>query len=122
MSVEQLKLLCIIIGMTLVSGFADSQGFIHAAKMWENGSIVWTEFLKSAVGFVVGITTYWVAVKYLGEFGLLSPEIQTLIWFGVTMIGVALVSRRFFSWQTIDQIVGAVVFMGVCWLLSRTGA
>jgi hypothetical protein len=121
MSAEQIKLLLIIVGITLISGIGDSQGFIHAAKMWQNGRVVWSEFCKSGLGFAVGISTFWVAVKYFKEFGILSPEIQTLIWFGVTIIGIALVSRRFLTWQTIDQLVAVCVFLGIGWLLFRTG-
>lgn len=121
MSADQIKLLFLIVGITLVSGISDSQGFIHAAKMWQNGKIVWGEFGKSALGFGCGISTYWLAIKYLKEFGVFSPETQTLIWFGVTIIGVALISRKFFVWQTIDQIIAIFVFLGIGWLLFRTG-
>lgn len=121
MSAEQIKLLFLIVGITLISGIGDSQGFIYAAKMWQNGKIVWNEFGKSALGFGIGISTYWFAVKYLKEFGVFSPEIQTLIWFGVTIIGVALISRKFFVWQMIDQVIAIIVFAGIGWLLFRTG-
>ena len=121
MSAAQIRLLFLIVGITLVSGIGDSQGFIHAAKLWQNGRIVWNEFGKSALGFGVGISTYWLAVRYLSEFGVLSPETQTLIWFGVTIIGVALISRKYFVWQTIDQVIALFVFLGISWLLFRTG-
>lgn len=119
MSTEKIKLLSLIVSITLISGIADSQGFIHADRMWQNGKIVWAEFSKSALGFIVGISTYWLAVKYLKEFGVFSPETQTLIWFGITIIGVAFISRKFFVWQTTDQVVSVVVFLGICWLLFR---
>ena len=119
MSVEQIKLLFLIVGITLISGIGDSQGFIHAAKMWQNGKLVWLEFSKSASGFAVGIGTYWLAVKHLKEFGVLSPETQTLIWFCVTIIGVALMNREFFAWHKIDQVVAVFVFLGISWLLFR---
>lgn len=122
MAGEQIRLLLLIVGITLISGLGDSQGFIHASKMWHNGKIVWDEFGKSALGFVVGIGSFWLAVKYFKEFGVFSPETQTVIWFGVTIIGVAVISRRFFVWQTIDQVVAVFVFLGIGWLLFRTGA
>ena len=50
-----------------------------------------------------------------------APEMQTLIWFSVTILGVAIISKNFFRWQTIDQIVGVVVLAGVAWLMIRTG-
>jgi len=33
-----------LIGITLVSGIGDSQGFIHAAKMWRSGALILSEF------------------------------------------------------------------------------
>jgi len=53
--------------------------------------------------------------------GIAAPEMQTLIWFSVTILGVAIISKNFFRWQTIDQIVGVVVLAGVAWLMIRTG-
>jgi len=72
-------------------------------------------------GICVGIGSYWIAAKYLTEFGVLAPETQTLIWFGATMVGTAFISGRFLQWQTIDQIVAVVVLLGIAWLLFRAG-
>lgn len=102
MNPEQVKLLLLIIGITVLSGIADSQGFIHASKIWEKDKLVWSEPGKSALGFAIGITLYWVALKYMKSAGIASPGIQTLIWFSITLLGVALISRSFFRWQTID--------------------
>ena len=122
MSFNQVKLLFLIVApITLISGIGDSQGFIHAAKMWPNGKLVWGELGKSALGFGVGISTYWFAVKYLKQFGVLSPETQTIAWFGITIVGVAFISGKFLRWQTIDQIIAVVGLLCVGWLLFRTG-
>jgi hypothetical protein len=121
MAPEQIRSILLIIGITLVSGFGDSQGFIHAAKMWRGVALIASELGKSALGFSVGIGSYWLAAKYLTEFGVLSPETQTLIWFGVTIAGVAFASGKFLQWRTIDQIIAVVVLLGVAWLLFRAG-
>ena len=121
MSIDQIRMLFLLVVITLISGIGDSQGFVHAARMWQDCKMVWVEFGRSAVGFGVGIGAYWLAAKYLTEFGVLSPETQTIIWFGVTILGVAFASRRFLRWQTIDQIVAVVVLLGIGWLLFRTG-
>lgn len=118
---EQVRPLLFIIGLTLVSGIGDSQGFIHAAKMWRSGALILSDLGKSALGFSVGIGSYWLAAKYLNEFGVLAPETQTLIWFGVTMVGVAFISGKFLQWQPIDQIIAVVVLLGIAWLLFRAG-
>jgi ABC-type transport system involved in multi-copper enzyme maturation permease subunit len=70
------------------------------------------------LGFSIGIGSYWVAAKYLNEFGVLAPETQTLIWFGA-MVGTALLSGKFLQWPAIDQVVALVVLLGIAWLLFR---
>lgn len=119
MSADVLRFL-LLVGITLVSGLGDAQGFIHAARMWQDGRIVWRELLASALGFWVGIGSYWISVRYLVRAGVLSPEVQTLIWFGVTILGVAIVNGRFLGWRAIDQVVAAGVLSGLGWLVLRT--
>ena len=118
---EQLRLWLIVIGITVLSGIGDSQGFVHAAKIWVDEKLVWNELGKSALGFAIGISLYWIVLKYMNAAGIAAPEVQTLVWFSVTLLGVAIMSRNFFGWQTIDQIVGVAVLAGVAWLMVRTG-
>lgn len=118
---EQVRLILLILGITIVSGIADSQGFIHASKIWVNNKIVWSELGKSALGFAIGISLYWLVLKYMSAAGIVAPELQTLIWFSLTILGVAIISKTFLRWQTIDQIVGVAVLAGVAWLMVRTG-
>lgn len=97
MSNEQVKLWLIIIVLTVLSGIGDSQGFVHAAKVWVNDKLVWNELGKSALGFAVGISLYWIVIKYMNTAGIAAPEIQTILWFSITILGVAILSRNFFS-------------------------
>lgn len=122
MSDPQLRLLLIVIGFTVTSGISDSFGFAHAANIWRSGSLVWGELAKSAGGFLIGMTMYWGAVRYLGEAGIVMAEIQTLLWFGITIVGVAILRGRFFHWPMVDQIVAVGVMAGLAWLLARPGA
>ena len=117
MPTEQIKLLFLIVGITLISGVGDSQGFIHAGKMWQNDKLVWHEFGKSASGFGVGIGSYWLAVKYFKEFGVFSPETQTLIWFGVPYRRRLIVAV--FVAEKMNQVVAGFVFLGISWLLFQ---
>jgi len=107
--------------LTIISGIADSQGFSHAAAMWSDGKLIWSEFAKSAFGFAIGIVTYWLVVRFLNQLQVNAPEIQTLLWFGVTLLAVALINGTFFGWQRIDQLVAVLVLFGIGWLLFRTG-
>src|SRR5689334_10050836 len=118
---EQIRLLLLILGVTVLSGFGDSQGFLHAAKIWHDDQLVWNELAKSALGFTFGIVLYWIAIRFLQQFGIFSAETQTILWFGITLLGVAMFSGKFFRWPRIDQIVALAVLAGIGWLLLRTG-
>ena len=48
-----LSMFGLIIGLTLLSGLADAQGFIHASTAWVNGKLIWEEGIKSLLGFAV---------------------------------------------------------------------
>ena len=116
----QIKVIILIIGLTLLSGFADSQGFLHAAHIWEDRRVIWPEVAKSAIGFGGGIILYWIVLKYLAVH-VAAPEMQTIIWFGVTIVGVAIASGKFAQWQRMEQLVAVGVVLGISWLLVRTG-
>jgi len=118
---EQISLLLLILGITVLSGLGDSQGFLHAARIWRDDQLVWNELAKSALGFTFGIVLYWIAIRFLQQFGIFSAETQTILWFGITLLGVAIFSGKFFRWSRTDQIVAVAVLAGIGWLLLRTG-
>lgn len=111
----------VIVVLTLLSGIGDAYGFTHASLMWQHGRLVWGELARSAAGFGAGIGLYWFVLKYMIAVGIVSPEIQTIAWFGVTLVGVALISGKFLSWALADQVVAVAVLAGIGWLLVRTG-
>jgi hypothetical protein len=120
MPLNQIKLLVIIIVLTVISGFSDAQGVVHVAQVWRpDGGVNWGALGRSALFFGVGIGIYMIAVRFMAEFGIGAPEIQAMIWFGVMMIGIALISRQFFQWQLLDQAVALVVVLGIGWLSLR---
>jgi NhaP-type Na+/H+ or K+/H+ antiporter len=103
-----------------VSGFADAQGFVHASRVWAADRFVWPELVRSAFGFATGIGAYWVSVRFMQRVGVTATEIQTVIWFAATIIGVAIASGRFGKWPLSDQLVGGAVIVGLAWLLVRS--
>jgi hypothetical protein len=116
---SQIKLTFIALTLTVISAVCDSQGFTHAAAIWKDGQVQWKEVLLSVSGFASGIFIYCYAIWYFLELGVVSAELQALIWFGTAMVGVALFSGRFSHWQTADQVVAIFVLMGIGWLLLR---
>jgi hypothetical protein len=111
----------LVLVLIVLSGFADSLGFVYAAKIWQNGALSWSDVARSALGWVVGITLYVISLKYMARLGVTSAEIQTAMWFAMTIIGVVLFSGRFFSWPRLEQVVATLVLLGLGWLLVRTG-
>ena len=119
MSIHQISIGVLLIALTLISGLADTQGFVHASNVWLNGKLIWPEVIKSALGFGLGIVAYWICIRFLQDFRIISPEIQTVGWFAATIIGMAIFSGKFLHWQIVDQIVGIAVLLGLAWLLVR---
>jgi hypothetical protein len=106
------------IALTLVSGFADAYGFTHAARMWDEGRLVLGEGVRSAAGFALGVLSYWLVLRPLQSTGVVSALTQTLGWFGVTIIGVAVLSGDVSRWSGPRLAVALLVAGGVGWLLA----
>ena len=83
---------------------------------------MWLQAAKAAVAFALGIAMYWGAVRYLSEVGVVLPEIQTLIWFSVTIVGVTVMGGRFIHWPWADQLAGLCALVSLGWLIVRTSA
>lgn len=112
--------LVIVLALCLISGIADSQGFMHASRVWQNDQLVWRELGWSALGFAVGIGNYWASLRFMKKLGVVSPEVQTVLWFAVTIIGVAFASGKFSKWPMPDQVIASLVVSGLGWLLIRS--
>ncbi len=112
----------LIFALLALSGFADSLGFVYASRIWQNGVLSPAELAKSALGWAIGISLYVVALKPVSSLGVTSSEMQTTVWFAMTIIGVVILSGRFLSWHRLDQVVAVLVVMALGWLLARTSA
>jgi hypothetical protein len=121
MSGPTLAAACAAVALTLASGLADSYGFVHAARVWDGGRLVPAELGRSSVGFALGITTYWIVIRFLEQLGVHSVAIQTVGWFGATLVGVAVVTVEFQGWGTANQIIALGVALGIGWLMIATG-
>lgn len=105
--------------LTALSGLGDALGFIHAARVWQDGRFVWIEAVKCTAGFQFGMVMYWLALWNLTRHGIVAVEIQTLFWFSATIIGVALFSGQYLRWPAIDLVAAIGVLTGMGWLLFR---
>jgi len=66
------------------------------------------------------MTLYVFALKDMARLGVTSAEMQTAVWFAMTIIGVVIFSGRFFAWPRLEQFVAVLVLVGLGWLLVRT--
>ncbi len=118
---SRVALIALVIALSVLSGMGDAQGFVHAARVWEGGRFHPATLVRSAFGFAFGISLYYGIVGLLQKLGVRTPEVQTLLWFSVTLVGVAVMSGAFWSWRRVDQLVAVAVLVGVAWLMVRTG-
>jgi len=109
----------LFVAFTALTGYADSQGFVHAARVWDDGHLVAREVLISGVAFVVGVVAYWVVVRFVSELGVRSALIQTMGWFAVTIAAVWLTEAGTQRWQLLDTATALVVVAGLGLLLYR---
>lgn len=121
MDLHKIFAIMLVVGLTIISGFGDAQGFIHASGIWNSGKVVWSEVVRSALGFTLGISMYWICIRFIQDLNIISPEIQTIFWFSITIIGVATFNGEFSQWQRVDQFVGLIVLLGLAWLMIRVG-
>ncbi len=108
-----------IVALTVLSGLTDAHGFVRTARAFQQSAIVTADLAQAIIFFGLGHITYFFAVKELMDIGVDAPEIHMLFWFGVTIVGLALLSGRVTAWAGIDQAVGAIVVLGICWLIFR---
>ena len=118
---QRLLPLIYLVTLTLLSGICDAQGFVYAARMWQDGALVKTAAVKSLLYFMVGMTVYLCSLRFLQQVNVVSPELQSLFWFSVTLIGVAVINGRAAQWSGVDRLVALLVLCGIGWLLIRTG-
>ncbi|MFL6088717.1 MAG: hypothetical protein ACJ71Z_01080 [Aeromicrobium sp.] len=107
--------------LTLGSGLLDALGFVHASRVWRDDHLVMSEAARTFAYFLAGVGAYVFVVRYLDRLGFTAPELQTLMWFTVTVLGVAVIERSLGDWATIDRFVAAIALLSVGWLVARHG-
>ena len=113
--------LLLAIGLTLSSGVLDAFGFVHASRVWRDDHLIVREAFLTFGYFLSGVGVYLLVVRYFDRLGVASTEIQTLLWFAVTVIGVASIQRSLADWSTIDRAFAVVAAVSVGWLVARHG-
>src|SRR5204863_7987160 len=107
--------------LTRVSGICDAVGFVHASRAWRDDRLVVGELGVAGLCFGLGAVSYILFIRYLNRIGLTAPELQTLGWFAVTVVGVAVIQGSISEWSNIDRFVAAVATLSVGWLVVHDG-
>src|SRR5688500_1488233 len=58
----QARAVTLFVALTALTGYADSQGFVHASRVWDGGQLVWREALLSGLSFFIGVVAYLIVV------------------------------------------------------------
>ena len=110
-----------LVVLTAVSALADAIGFINVDKAWLGNRPHASALVLACTGYAVGIATYVFAVKYLKLLTDVGPEVQTVGWFMLTIIGVALGSGAFFTWPLPTKFLATVTVAALVLIAVRTG-
>lgn len=114
--------LSLVLVLTFLSGFFDARGFVHAARAWPGGRLDSANALLSIGSFLLGISFYVAAVRFMQNVGLVGVALQSAIWFVVTAIGVAVMDGSVVQWSRGQQVVALGIVVALTWLIASTTA
>ena len=110
-----------LIFLTALSAFFDARGFVYAAETWRDGSVVPKAVAYSMLNFLGGVALYIASIGLLQRLGVQSATMQTLFWFAMTIIGIAIMDGTIAGWSVAQKVVGVAVAVGISWLLVSAG-
>ena len=110
-------LVAALILITALSAFFDAKGFVYAAQAWRDGALVPRAVAWSLLNFFGGITLYIGSIGFQQRLGIESAAMQSIFWFAMTVIGIAIMDGTIAQWSMAQRAVGAAVTIGIGWLL-----
>ena len=109
----------IYLGLTVLAGLADAYGFSEASRIWGQGPWSAAALVRSGAGYAVGIVLYWLSLRFITASGVLSATVQTLAWFVITVIGVAVLSGDAKQWDVGAYVLAVIAVAAVAGLLVK---
>lgn len=106
-----------LILLTALSAYFDARGFVYAAQTWRAGVLVPGIIFLSMVNFIGGITFYIASIGIQQRLGIESASMQSIFWFVMTVIGIALMDGTIAQWSMSQRVVGVAVTAGIGWLM-----
>ena len=114
--------IALVLALTLASGIFDARGFVYASRAWPGGRLDPAFALASLAAFVVGVSLYVFAVRFMQGVGIVGVALQSAMWFIVTAVGIAIMDNSILQWSRTQQFVGLAVAIGLGWLIATTRA
>jgi len=104
---------------SLVSGFSDAKAFDEASRIWTTEGIDFRAFVLTTVWFNIGIFTYIIAVRFMGQVGIYASILQFLIWLVIVISFLVVSSPEFRNLPNL--VVMVIILIGVTYLTIKTG-
>jgi hypothetical protein len=111
-----------LVVLTALSAFFDAKGFVYAAQSWHDGTLVPSTAFRALIYFIGGVSVYIATIGLQQKLGVHSAALQTIFWFAMTIIGIALMDGTISGWSMAQKSVGVAVTVGIGWLLVSAGA
>jgi uncharacterized membrane-anchored protein len=103
--------------VTALSAYFDARGFVYAAQTWREGSLVPGVVFLALVNFMGGIALYIGSIGFQQRLGVESATMQTIFWFVMTVVGIAIMDGTIGQWSIAQRAVGVAVTAGIGWLM-----
>ena len=76
--------------------------------------------LASLAAFVLGVSLYVLAVRFMQGIGIVGVALQSAIWFVVTAIGIAVMDGTVLQWTRLQQATAIAIAVALAWLIATT--
>ncbi len=106
--------------LTIGSGVFDARGFVYASRAWPGGRLDPAFAMASLAAFVLGVSMYIIAVRFMQGVGIVGVALQSAIWFVVTAIGIAAMDGTVMQWTRLQQATAVGVAIALTWLIATT--
>ena len=102
----------------MVAAVIEAYGYNYSFAAYRGG-FHWQLLGISFACYSIGIFIDYLALSILSKSPVFIPELVALIFMVSTIIGIAVLSGKFFTWNRLDQVVALLVVAGIAWLTYR---
>lgn len=115
----QLFLLACSIVLTILAALVEAKGYLYSFRSFTDTNGV-TLIGLAILCYFIGIVIDFTAIYLISKTHYYVPEIMSMLFMAVTIIGVAILSGQFLNWNHFNQGVAVLIMLGLCWLMYQT--